>query len=186
MCRVLGVSVSGFYDWFERPQSLRQQANARLPGHIRTSFVASDRTYGSPRIVRALQTAGQACPVNRVARLMQAAGIKARHKRRRMPGQYRRLLDAAHHDSPTGNGCVVDGDIPARQTTSGIASFRPGSTAPATTCVPMSSITLKGPITQNAGYRLSAISARYNLKIYNVLSECVREIGGSPIVLVAH
>jgi transposase-like protein len=51
MCRVLGVSASGFYDWLERPQSLRQQANARLLGHIRASFAASDRTYGSPRIV---------------------------------------------------------------------------------------------------------------------------------------
>jgi hypothetical protein len=44
----------------------------------------------------------------------------------------------------------------------------------------MSSITLKGSTTQNADIRLSAISARYNLNIYNVLSECVREIGGSP------
>jgi putative transposase len=97
MCCVLGVSASGFYDWFERPQSLRQQANARLPGHIRDSFVASDRTYGSPRIVRDLQAAGQACSVNRVARLMQAAGIKARHKRRRMPGQ---LVSVVHSVAP--------------------------------------------------------------------------------------
>lgn len=59
MCRVLGVSASGFYDWFERPQSLRQQANAKLLACIRGSFVASDKTYGSPRIVRDLHAAGQ-------------------------------------------------------------------------------------------------------------------------------
>jgi len=87
MCRVLGVSSSGFYDWFERPLSSRQQANAKLLTRIRDSFAASDQTYGSPRIVRDLQAAGETCSVNRVARLMQAAGIKARHKRRRMPGQ---------------------------------------------------------------------------------------------------
>ena len=49
MCRVLGVSASGFYDWFERPPSQRQQANARLLTRIRDSFAASDRTYGFPR-----------------------------------------------------------------------------------------------------------------------------------------
>ncbi len=41
-----------------------------------------------PRIaVVDLQAAGETCWVNRVARLMQAAGIKARNKRRRLPGQ---------------------------------------------------------------------------------------------------
>lgn len=97
MCRVLGVSTSGFYDWFERPQSLRQQANAKLLVCIRHSFATSDKTYGSPRIVRDLQAAGQTCSVNRVARLMQAAGIKARHKRRRMPGQ---LISVVHSVAP--------------------------------------------------------------------------------------
>lgn len=97
MCRVLGVSASGFYDWFERPPSPRQQANAKLLVHIRDSFAASDKTYGSPRIVRDLQAAGETCSVNRVARLMQSAGIKARHKRRRLPGQ---MLSVAHSIAP--------------------------------------------------------------------------------------
>jgi putative transposase len=97
MCRVLGVSASGFYDWFERPQSKRGQANAQLLVRIRDSFAASDRTYGSPRILHDLQTAGEICSVNRVARLMQAAGIKARHKRRRLPGQ---LVSAVHSVAP--------------------------------------------------------------------------------------
>jgi putative transposase len=97
MCRVLGVSASGFYDWFERPQSKRGQANAQLLVRIRDSFAASDRTYGSPRILHDLQTAGETCSVNRVARLMQAAGIKARHKRRRVPGQ---LVSAVHSIAP--------------------------------------------------------------------------------------
>lgn len=54
-----------------------------------------------------------------------------------------------------------------------------------TNCVPMSSITLKGSTTQNAGIRLSAISARYNLKIYYVLNECICEIGGMPEVYIS-
>lgn len=97
MCRVLGVSASGFYDWFGRPPSLQQQANNVLLGHIRDSFAASDRTYGSPRIVRDLQENGLPCSVNRVARLMQGAGIKARHKRRRLPGQ---VVSVVHSVAP--------------------------------------------------------------------------------------
>jgi len=97
MCRVLGVSASGFYDWFERPQSKREQANTQLIVRIRGSFAASDGTYGSPRILRDLQAAGETCSVNRVARLMQAAGIKARQKRRRVPGQ---LVSAVHSVAP--------------------------------------------------------------------------------------
>jgi transposase InsO family protein len=97
MCRVLGVSTSGFYDWFERPESLRQQGNAALLLRIRESFGASDRTYGSPRIVRDLHDDGLGCSENRVARLMQVAGIKARHKRRRQPGQ---MLAVVHSIAP--------------------------------------------------------------------------------------
>ena len=47
----------------------------------------------SPRVVQDLIDAGFACSKNRVARLMKAAGIKARHKRRRAPG----LLDSPAH-----------------------------------------------------------------------------------------
>jgi putative transposase len=97
MCRVLGVSASGFYDWFKRPLSQRHQANTELLGQIQASFAASDRTYGSPRIVRDLRDDGAICSVNRVARLMQVAGMKARHKQRRQPGQ---LLSVAHSVAP--------------------------------------------------------------------------------------
>ena len=98
MCRVLGVSVSGFYDWFERPQSPTQQANVRLLECIRNSFATSDRTYGSPRIVRAFRHHGEVCSENRGARLMRMAGIKARHKRRRMPEQ---PLSVVHSVAPS-------------------------------------------------------------------------------------
>ena len=40
---------------------------------------------------------GESCAVNRVARLMQIAGIKARDKRRRLPGQ---LVSVVHSVAP--------------------------------------------------------------------------------------
>ncbi|WP_422388884.1 IS3 family transposase [Keguizhuia sedimenti] len=97
MCRVIGVSTSGFYDWLKRPESLRAQANARLLSRIREAFTSSDRTYGSPRVVLDLRDAGETCSENRVARLMRLAGLKARHKRRRTPGQ---LVSPVHSIAP--------------------------------------------------------------------------------------
>ncbi len=85
MCRVMEVSPSGFYEWLGRSPSCRQRENLRLSGRIRESFEASDRTYGSPRIWRDLHDWGEACSEKRVARLMQAAGLQARRKRRRSP-----------------------------------------------------------------------------------------------------
>ena len=97
MCRVLGVSHSGFYDWSKRPPSAREQENERLLKSIRLSHQASDNTYGSPRVFRDLKDAGLVCSENRVARLMKAAGLRARHKRRRMPGH---VADVVHSIAP--------------------------------------------------------------------------------------
>jgi putative transposase len=85
LCRMLGVSHGGFYDWLGRAPSKRSRDNERLSGRIRASFVESDRTYGSPRVWRDLREWGERCSENRVARLMRAAGLQARPKRRRRP-----------------------------------------------------------------------------------------------------
>ena len=60
--------------------SQRSQTNARLTTRNRESFAARDRTYGSPRAWRDLQDWGETCSEKRVARLMQAAQLKARSK----------------------------------------------------------------------------------------------------------
>jgi putative transposase len=85
MCEALGVSRGGFYEWMRRPESRRSREDRRLTVHIRTSFEESDRTYGSPRILRDLRDAGLRCGRKRVARLMRAEGLFARPKRRRLP-----------------------------------------------------------------------------------------------------
>jgi putative transposase len=85
MCEALGVSRGGFYEWLRRPQSRRAQENEQLLVHVRTSFERSDRTYGSPRVWHDLRAWGYPCGRHRVARLMLAAGLQARSKRRRLP-----------------------------------------------------------------------------------------------------
>lgn len=86
MCRVLQVSTSGFYEWDGRKPSQRTVDNEKLTGLIRQSFAASDRTYGSRRVWRDLREWGHCVSLNRVARLMALAGLVARRKRRRRPG----------------------------------------------------------------------------------------------------
>lgn len=82
MCRVLGVSRSGYYAWRHRPESTQRQENRRLRDKIRTLHKESRGTYGSPRIHQALQTQGEACGRHRVARLMREDDLKAKVKKR--------------------------------------------------------------------------------------------------------
>jgi putative transposase len=74
MCRLLGVSPSGYYAWRQRPPSERALANAALAEQIRAVHARSRGTYGSPRVHAELRAAG---PVGRkrVARLMREAGL---------------------------------------------------------------------------------------------------------------
>lgn len=75
MCRVLGVSRSGYYAWRGRPLPRREALNEVLLGQIRETHRRSRGTYGSPRIHRALRKIGVPCGRHRIARLMQLFGI---------------------------------------------------------------------------------------------------------------
>lgn len=82
MCRVLGVSQSGFFAWQERPVSHRQQQDMVYLAHIRTAFALSNGTYGSPRMHRDLVDEGHEIGRHRTARLMRENQLIARQKRR--------------------------------------------------------------------------------------------------------
>ena len=83
MCRVLGVSPSGYYAWRARPRSARARANERLLERIREIHKLSDETYGSPRIHAELQDEGQSVGLNRVSRLMRRGGLVGVTRRRK-------------------------------------------------------------------------------------------------------
>lgn len=83
-CRVLRVSVSGYYAWQQRRQHAQaNDADERLVAHIRAVFADSRGTYGSPRVTAALRQQGMVCNHKRVARLMRHHGLVAKHRRRR-------------------------------------------------------------------------------------------------------
>lgn len=94
MCRVLQVSPSGYYAWRGRVPGRRAAQNELLDVAVRAIFKESGETYGSPRICRDLRLLGNSCGVNRIARLMHQAGLKARNPRRFM------VTTDSEHDLP--------------------------------------------------------------------------------------
>jgi putative transposase len=78
MCRVLGVSRSGFHAWRRREPSPREREDARLSARIRELFVLRRKVYGSPRIWSDLVLDdGERIGRKRVERLMRQAGLSA-------------------------------------------------------------------------------------------------------------
>lgn len=83
MCRVLAVSRSGYYIWRSRPVSQREMANLELVEKIKAVHSDNYETYGSPRVYQELKDQDIACSENRVARLMQRHGIRAKQVKRK-------------------------------------------------------------------------------------------------------
>jgi len=82
LCRVLGVSPSGYYDWRDRPMSARERANQGLLAEIKDIHVESKERYGSPRIHAELKERGQGVGRKRVERLMSLHDIVAQRSKR--------------------------------------------------------------------------------------------------------
>ena len=91
LCKVLDVSPSGYFAWKDRPASARQREDLVLLAHVRSAFMLSHETYGSPRMTHELREQGLAAGRRRVARLMRENGLKARQPRR-----FRRTTDSGH------------------------------------------------------------------------------------------
>lgn len=85
LCRMLGVSKSGYYAWRSRPPSKRTRQDALLTERIREIHSRSRETYGYPRVHAELRSLGVRCGRRRVARLMRVARLRGcmRGKKRR-------------------------------------------------------------------------------------------------------
>ena len=86
-CRVLRVSTAGYYEWRERPASLRAVADEALSARIREIHATSRGSYGVPRVHAELRLGcGVRCGRKRVARLMRSAGLQGIYVRRKRRG----------------------------------------------------------------------------------------------------
>ena len=101
LCRVIGVSQSGYFAWRGRPACRRQRDDMVLLAHVRSAFALSNSTYGSPRITRELCDSGLTVGRRRIARLMRDNALRARQKRR----------FEADHGQPS---CLADRAEPTR------------------------------------------------------------------------
>jgi putative transposase len=98
LCRILGVSRSGYYAWRRRPPSQRTLFDAVLLEKIETIHRNSRATYGAPRVHAELRALGICCGRKRVARLMRQAKLRGSLRGRRMRTTYRIALQQAAPD----------------------------------------------------------------------------------------
>ena len=78
LCRVMEVSISGFYAYTHR--QARPDPDAQIRIELRSVYAASRHTYGRPRLVAALRQKSYAVGHKRVRRLMQEERIQGTPK----------------------------------------------------------------------------------------------------------
>ena len=106
LCRVTGVSRSGYYAWARRLPSAAATRRETLATHIREIHAEMKGRYGSPRLTAELSERGIACCVNTVANVMRIHGIRAKTVKR-----FVRTTDSSHRMPVAAN--VLDRDFTA-------------------------------------------------------------------------
>jgi putative transposase len=82
MCRLLGVSRSGYYDYLARREQPPTPRLDRLVALIRAAHAAHEGAYGVRRMHRELRAEGENVSRKLVRRLMREHGIRSVHTRR--------------------------------------------------------------------------------------------------------
>jgi putative transposase len=82
MCRVLGVSPSGYYRWLSRKPSKRAQEEGRLEAEIKAAHKRSRETFGPERLQRELAEHGVKAGVCRIRRIRKKLGIRCKQKKK--------------------------------------------------------------------------------------------------------
>ena len=91
MCRVLSVSESGYGDWRGGSNAVRRLTTPQLLALIQSIHAEFGGAYGSPRMTEEIKARCFPVSRERVRKLMQMHGIRAKHKRR-----YKATTDSAH------------------------------------------------------------------------------------------
>lgn len=92
MCKVFKVSKSSYYHWLQNGDSGRWKENHQLLVEIKRIFENSRQSYGSPRMREELQSLGYNVSRPRTARIMQAAGLQAKRKKK-----FKSTTDSKHN-----------------------------------------------------------------------------------------
>lgn len=91
MCEALNVSVSGYSAWKRGGSCNKRLTDTQLLTVIRSVHEETRGAYGAPHVWEELKARGIPAGKERIRKLMQAHGIRARHKRR-----YKATTDSKH------------------------------------------------------------------------------------------
>src|SRR4051794_31905126 len=82
-CALLGVSLSWFYKWLERPPTPSEQRRGEVDAAVAEAFKKARGLHGSPRLHADLRDAGWVVSEKTVADSMRRQGLIARRIKRR-------------------------------------------------------------------------------------------------------
>ncbi|KAF2515038.1 IS3 family transposase [Flavobacterium zhairuonense] len=91
ICKILGISNSGYYYWNKRRPSNRALRNIALTEQIKIIHEQNKKRYGSPRIARELKASGFNVSEKLVRKLMKQACLKSVFKRK-----FKSTTDSSH------------------------------------------------------------------------------------------
>jgi len=98
LCQLLGVSRSGYYAWYNRPDSAHKVQDNHLKAELIKQHQGFKRAYGAPRMHVQLKLAGFSCSRRRITRLMKELDLCSSTK-----DLYSRLPNRGRHYSTTTN-----------------------------------------------------------------------------------
>lgn len=119
LCAALGVSRSGYQAWVRRAPGARAQADADLLRLLRQGHEESRGTYGRPRLLVWLARRGVPCGHSRAWRLLCAAGLSQKRRRKFRPVS----LTDSDHDLPVAPNRLLGQAQPVRLNESWLADI---------------------------------------------------------------
>ena len=109
VCDVLQVSRSAYYAWCDDQPAVREVRDDQLMPLVRDIFWEHKRRYGARRVAFELGQRGESCGVERAAKLLNSAGLKAIQPKSFKP----RTTDSRHTLGYSPN-LILDADDPTR------------------------------------------------------------------------
>ena len=82
LCRLAGVSPSGYYNWRDRKPSRRALEEGRLTVEIKAAHTRTRETCGPERLQRDLAAHGVKVGIHRIRRIRKKLGIRCKQKRK--------------------------------------------------------------------------------------------------------
>lgn len=109
LCQTLQVSRAGYYAWRQGGGSCRAEKDAQITELLRQEHQQSRLTYGRPRLQARLRSLGHRHSGKRIGRLMKAARLCGRPRRRFVP-----CTTQSNHEGPIAPNLLAQRSAPAK------------------------------------------------------------------------